>query len=238
MNEDDVKPNADNGLPLKGGAFATDPRLGRIASFDPRSRNFNIRSLFTVEHTTPRSYTWKCPVWLDQGDSPACVGFAWSQELAARPKMVEGITNESAMELYHSAQTLDEWAGENYDGSSTLGGVKACVKLGKITEYRWAFTTLDLAIAVSYLGPAVIGINWYNHMFTPGIDGFISVGGGIAGGHDILVIGYSVGKNAFKLHNSWGVGWGISGEAWISFNDLDRLLNEQGDACIPVVRVR
>lgn len=244
MSDEDVKPNAENGIPLKGGFFATDPRLGRIPEFDERSRNYNIRKLFTVEeHTTPRSYTWTCPVWLDQGDTPACVGFAWSQELAARPVKVQGITNESAQELYHSAQMLDEWPGENYDGSSTLGGVKAAVKLGKIEEYRWAFNTMDLAIAVSWFGPAVVGINWYNKMFNPVFIGddampWLQIGGGLAGGHDILVIAYNVKKNAFKMHNSWGSAWGLSGEAWISFADLDRLLHENGDACIPVIRVK
>lgn len=229
----------EDGILLKNGNETTDPRLGRIVQFDERSRNFNIRSLFKAEeHTEPRSYTWGCNQWLDQLTTSACVGFSFSHELIAAPKKVEGIDYDYAFALYKAAQNLDEWPGQNYEGTSILGGAKAVVASGKMTEYRWAFDTMDLAIAVSYFGPAVIGINWYEQMFTPDVNGFLSIGGALAGGHAILVRGFNVKKNAFKLRNSWGISWGITGDCWIRFDDMNTLLNQAGEACIPVTRIK
>lgn len=223
-------------IQLKNGNQSTDPRLGRIPQFDERSRNFNIRKIIGVDELVPRTYRWWCPAWLNQMDTPACVGFSVSHELAAYPVMVKNVTNQTALALYYSAQKLDEWPGENYAGTSVLGGIKAAQALGKIGEYRWAFNTMDLAITVSWFYPAIIGINWYEQMFIPNERGIITIGGDIAGGHAIMVRGYSAERNLFLMRNSWGVGWGISGDCWISFADMDRLLNEQGEACIPVER--
>ena len=38
------------------------------------------------------------------------------------------------------------------------------------------------------------------------------------GGHCMLLVGYDDTKNAFKVMNSWGVGWGDNGFGWISYN--------------------
>lgn len=210
--------------------------LGRLEEFDERSRDFPIRALLGAK--PPRSYTWKCSVVLNQGNVGACTGFSWAQELAARPKVIGNVTNQTGLTLYHKAQDLDEWPGNNYEGSSVLGAVKAVQELypGAIPEYRWAFGLDDLILAVGYAGPAVIGINWYNDMFTPDSQNTIHVGGGLAGGHAILVNGVNVKNKLFRLHNSWGHGWGMQGESRISFADMGRLLKEKGEACIPVRR--
>lgn len=225
---------------LRDGSTVTDPRLGRIAQFDERSRAFPIRLL--VEAKKPRSYTWRCNTWLDQGQEGACVGFSWSHELAARP-VEQAVDAAYARRLYHEAQKIDEWPGGSYpgarpvyEGTSVLAGAKVLSKWGRIPEYRWAFGLQDLILAVGYTGPAVIGVNWYERMFAPGSDGFLRVGGAVAGGHAIAVIGVSVPRRAFRLHNSWGKSWGDQGRAWLSWDDMERLLHEQGDACVPVKR--
>jgi len=210
--------------------------LGRLEEFDERSRDFPIRALLGAK--PPRSYTWKCPVTLNQGNVGACTGFAWAQELAARPKVVENVTNQVGLNLYYKAQHLDEWPGNNYEGSSVLGAVKAVQELhpGAIPEYRWAFGLEDLILAVGYAGPAVIGVNWYSDMFRPDGQNIIHVSGDLVGGHAILVNGVNVKNGLFRLHNSWGSHWGFNGEARISFADMDKLLRRKGEACIPVRR--
>ncbi len=40
------------------------------------------------------------------------------------------------------------------------------------------------------------------------------------------------------MRNSWGRGWGVDGDCLISIEDLDRLLGEAGEACVPVRRVK
>lgn len=209
-------------------------RFGRLPEFDRRSRDFQIRDL--IKATKPRSYTWSCGIVLDQGNVGACTGFSVCHEAAARPVVVLGISNQTGLDVYHRAQKLDEWPGENYEGSSVLGAVKAGKERGWYKEYRWAFGESDLALAVGYKGPAVLGINWYSGMMNPDRQGIIRPTGAVEGGHAILCNGYNVKKKLYRLHNSWGPGWGIKGEAFIASEDLKRLLKEDGEACIPVIR--
>lgn len=214
--------------------------LGRRPQFDEASRAFPIREL--VGTRAPRSYTWACGVNLDQGNDGACVGFAWAAELAARPVVVPRVDNPTGFALYREAQVLDEWPGEDYSGTSVLAGAKAVAARGWMGEYRWAFGVDDLAVAVGWAGPAVIGINWHQDMFEPGGDGFVRPTGVVAGGHAILVRGYSAKARRFLLHNSWGARWGgrggaPAGCAWIAHDDLGALLADQGDACVPVRRM-
>jgi C1A family cysteine protease len=58
------------------------------------------------------------------------------------------------------------------------------------------------------------------------------------GGHAILCHGFNVKGNYFKLHNSWGPNWGVNGECKISFEDMDKLLKQHGEAVIPTKRLR
>lgn len=219
---------------LRGGYKTEDRRLDRIPQFDERSRDYPIRKL--IGDKKPRSYTWRCSSWLDQGSEGACVGFSFAHELAGKPKPMPFITEQTAKIIYREAQKIDEWHGEAYEGTSVLAGAKVVVKKGGMKEYRWAFGIEDLKLAVGYAGPAVIGVDWYTGMFDTDATGFISATGTVAGGHAILCHGISIKKKAFKLHNSWGRDWGMDGECWISFDDMDKLLRQQGEACIVLGR--
>jgi hypothetical protein len=212
----------------------TPRKFGRRASFDPRSRNYPIRAL--VLGLAPRSYTWSCAVHLDQGSTSACTGFSVSQEAAAKPVVVQGISSAVALALYERAKQLDEWPGENYEGSSVLGAIKAGVERGWYGEYRWAFGEPDLALAIGYKGPAVLGINWYDGMMEPDAKGVLHASGQVVGGHAILCNGYSVTKKLYRVHNSWGAAWGLNGEAFITVADMAKLLGADGEACIPLIR--
>lgn len=207
----------------------------RRIQFDNRSRNFPIR-MALPSVAPPRSYTWSCPIWLDQGSEGACVGFSVAQEAAARPVSVKNVTTDTAQWVYRRAQELDIWPGQDYDGTSVIAGIKAGKELGWYQEYRWAFGLNDLILALGYKGPAVLGINWYEGMFDTDARGLVHVTGSIVGGHAILATGVSVKKKLVRLHNSWGQDWGLGGDCYISFDDLNRLLHEEGEACIPVKR--
>jgi len=227
-------------MQLCDGSEVDDPRLGRVPEFDDRSRAYPIR--MAIERRRLRSYTWRCDPRLDQGREGACVGFAWAHELAARP-VEQSADAAKARHIYHEAQKVDEWPGGSYpgakpryEGTSVLAGAKIVQRLGYVPEYRWAFGMQDLSLAVGWVGPAVIGVNWYEGMFAPGPDGFIRVSGQRSGGHAVAVIGVNVRRLTFTIHNSWGPSWGRSGRAFISWADMDRLLREKGDACIPVKR--
>jgi len=208
----------------------------RIVKFDERSRAFPIRQYGIFRKR--RSYTWRCGINLDQGSEGACTGFAVSHEAAARPVVVMGITNDVARSIYRRARQLDEWPGENYEGSSVLGAIKAGQEKGWYGEYKWAFSESDLALAVGYYGPVVLGINWYEGMGNPDSNGRIRPTGDVLGGHAILCNGFSVKTNLYRLHNSWGPAWGINGDCFISADDLTKLLREQGECCVPIKRFK
>ncbi len=209
--------------------------LGRLEEFDERSRAYPIRTLL-AGITMPRSYTWSCSVQLDQGSIGACVGFSWAAELAARPVVVPSITNTTGLQIYYSAQQADEWPGHDYEGTSVLAGAKTAQMMGYIDEYRWAFSFDDVLLSIGYKGPAVLGIPWYEGMDWPSAGGYIRPTGALRGGHAILANGVSVRTGFVRLHNSWSSSWGVNGDCFISFEDLRTLLEQHGEACIPVRR--
>lgn len=45
-------------------------------------------------------------------------------------------------------------------------------------------------------------------------------------GHAVVVVGYDDTKNAFKLINSWGTGWGENGFMWINYNAFKGIVKE------------
>ena len=92
---------------LRDGSQSGDIRLDRIIFFDERSRAYPIRRMVAVKK--PRSYTWRCKTYLDQGSEGACVGFGIAHELAARPSEVKGLTKKFAREaIYWEEQKIDE----------------------------------------------------------------------------------------------------------------------------------
>jgi len=165
-----------------------------------------------------------------------CTGFAVAHEAAAWPVRVWNITEKVARAIYYRARQLDEFPGEDYEGSSVLGAMKAGQEKGWYEEYRWAFGEEDLALAVSRKGPCVLGINWYEGMSEPDRKNYIHPTGQLLGGHAILCRGYNVKKERYTLHNSWGRSWGIYGTCYISKQDMTLLLKRRGEACIPIIR--
>lgn len=217
----------------------SDPRLGRRPQIDSRSACFPMCAMLPrLAYKKPRSRIWRCEEVLDQGVEGSCVGHGFAHELIARPYPIKHITHGKAVAIYKKAQTLDEWPGTNYSGTSVLAGAKAIQELypGTIESYRWANNLQDVIATLGYHGPIVIGVNWYVGMYKPDTKGFIHVTGSIVGGHCLLLRGVDIIKNRLMLHNSWGASWGKNGTCWISFEDFDRLMSEGGDACIPIRR--
>jgi|SRR5688572_2221746 len=208
--------------------------LGRLPAADERDRVFSIAPLLpAAAPAKPYRYWWANGWWGDQGFRPWCVEYSWHHFVADGP-----ITHEQDAPLweigsvYHEAQRIDEWPGEAYDGTSVRAGAKVLQSQGKIQQYRWAFNLEDLVQTVWTISPVVFGSNWYDSMFYPDEAGKITIGGPVAGGHAYLLDGINVTKGLFRIKNSWGRGWGKKGFAYISFDDVNRLLQEDGEACI------
>lgn len=221
---------------------------------DPRSRDFPIRA--TIGRVTRRSRWWASPrQMIDQGEEGACVGFGWTNEALASPgrvKIGDGTTEAAetfARQLYRAAQRIDEWEGEAYEGTSVLAGAKLLDTAGIIKGYRWAFSIDDVidalcAPATDGGGPVVVGIPWTDTMYQTRPGGLVEVDGRLVGGHCIVLTGYHTGIRipeegwttrieVIRWRNSWGPSYGKRGDGFIRPEHLERLLKEDGEACIP-----
>lgn len=233
---------------LRNQSTVDDPRLDRLPEFDPRSRDYPITAVLGPEQQKPITRLWTIPSGspvLDQGSEGACVGFGVTNELRFSPMPIRGLDATFARQsIYWRAQENDQWPGGSYpganptyEGTSVLAGIKTAATLGYYAEYRWAFGEDDLALAVSHQGPAVIGVNWYGGMFKPDSGGYLRPTGNVAGGHCVLVIGITASRGDYTIYNSWGADWGRNGRARITRDDMARLLDEDGDACVITSRL-
>lgn len=212
-------------------------------NFDEKSREFPIRALIRTS-PQPRNKLWRIGPILDQQSEGACVGFGWTADALATPIAVNldrvrysvpREPNQFARNLYRIAQTIDEWPGEDYEGTSVLAGAKVMKEFGLVKEYRWSFSIQDLIDTVLVKGPVVVGTVWYESMYTPK-DGVLNLKGDIVGGHCYLVVGYAVNhseEDSVIVQNSWGSDWGSGGLATIKISDMNTLLKQDGEACIP-----
>lgn len=225
-----------------------DKRLDWKPRFDDRSRMYGIRPLLGTSKKKKKPTFWQEGTVLDQGAEGACVGFGWLAEIIAKPVVpdeqpTEEVGNHLAQFYYEEAKKLDEWEGQDYEGTSVLAGAKVMKKYGLISEYRWCFNIDDIIDAVATQGPVVIGIPWYNSMYTTNSQGLCGVSGEKVGGHCITLTGYDPAKvfgrqtvEVFRWRNSWGEEYGVNGSGYIRVSDLRKLFAEGGEACIPIVR--
>lgn len=212
--------------------------LGRKPHWDFRNNRFLLRDYITPEMrriaaATPRK-TWDLPTVSDQGSTPHCVGFGWLNFGNCTP-VPDAWPNDRGHEIYYQAKVEDGEPGAE-NGSSTLSGVKAFMHFGflKDSAYAWASSLDDIKTWLLVNGPVVVGTNWYEEMFFPDDNGFINIGGRVAGGHEWMIYGYDTLTDAFQCANSWGEDWGMQGRFYIHSADLERLLREDGDACTTV----
>lgn len=219
----------------------TKPNPGAVRTFDwaphhdPRSRGYGVTRSITP--LPPRRTLWRGGPVLDQGEEGSCVGHGCVAEASASPVRVPGATHAAAVAWYEAAQRLDEWEGEAYSGTSVLAGVKVGRTAGLYAGYEWAFGIDDVRQAVMQLGPVVIGVQWQQGMYDTDSAGLVDLTGPTVGGHCLLLTGYDPAHpqhgEVFRWRNSWGLGYGIRGNAWVRAADLAALLSNGGEAAIP-----
>ena len=238
---------------LKDATASGDARLARLLQFDTRSRNFPMSELLGSRHRKPRSYTWnfwpdKSQVPHDQGNVGSCVGNSWAQECMIRPLATHMSERFAREKIYWEAQRIDPWPGGEYPGASpryagtsVLAGAKVMLALGLFREYRWAFGLDDLIQTLGYHGPAVMGTSWYHDMYFPDKQGYVKPTGAYFGGHAYVAAGVSTTDRSVLFINSWGGAWGGGtgirpGWFRMKYEDVDRLLHDAGEVCVPSLR--
>ena len=222
--------------------------FGWRSRHDARSLNYPMRSLLDQRKIEIKKTMWEEGIVLDQGSEGACVGFAWMGELLAKPvQPKEQPTfekgNRVAYEFYRRAQQIDEWPGEDYEGTSVLAGAKVMRERQFITSFRWCFSIQDIRDTILTEGPVVVGVPWYNGMYRTTSTGLVNISGSLVGGHALVITGYDPAMRfgnktyeVFRWRNSWNKDYGINGSGYIKVSDLEALLKQQGEACVPMGR--
>lgn len=121
-------------------------KLGRIYIPDERDAKYPLAKALAVAPAkssgTPK-YWWAQGWWGDQGDKPQCVAYSWMHWVEDGPvthfykdrDFDPVYLNENRAEkhqslfapeaIYNAAQKIDEWPGEDYDGTSVRAGAKS-----------------------------------------------------------------------------------------------------------------
>lgn len=219
-------------------------------TFDYTPRYDERSLLYRVEHEpvarrfrTRRWRYWHTGPVLDQGREGACVGHGVVGALETMPYN-RGIMHaqQAAFGFYRLAQFIDQWDGENYEGTSVLAGVQVAHRTGMISRYEWCIGIDDLINTVLTKGPVVIGVPWMDSMYQPRPSGQMDISGSQTGGHCVFVSGFSYDRqlkgepkrqSVFRFRNSWGEDWGRRGNAYIEASDLEQLL-QRGEACLMI----
>lgn len=213
----------------------TQLNMGRaFVHHDDRSKNF--RAVHGLMPQTPRDRIWRRGQAYDQGYTFQCVAYTGKGILNSLPasSSVDYDTRRgySTDEFYDGARENDEWPGSDYDGTSGLGLCRWLKANGYINEYRWCFGLNDVLLALSHVGPVGLGVWWYTSMFYPEKGGWLKVSGQQEGGHEVELIGLDLSERCVIGMNSWSAQWGDRGRFKLRFEDLDHLLNQQGDAFV------
>jgi hypothetical protein len=213
------------------------PALGRRYAFDPRDQQFPLRAVVAPAQTVADikiKYWPGLDYWGNQGQVSACCGYSAVHLLHSSPITYrKQIPVYDPVSLYREAQKVDEWPGEDYEGTSVRAVMKVLQDAGFIESYHWAVSLLALRTAVKS-SPVVVGTNWYEDMFFPDKKGKIKIGGSIAGGHAYLIDGINENTETFRIKNSWGRSWGRRGYAYISFENMQQLMSEEGEICLAI----
>ena len=193
----------------------------------PPSRIFAM-----IEAGTVTPVSWTDPVWLNQGETQHCVGFAGAGFIATANATMgtdATVTNALGDELYYAAKVIDGEPKQE-DGSCSRSLAKVLKQRGVIAAYS---LTADILAIEQFMakGPVVFGLPWYQSMMQKDADGFIRLDpmSSIAGGHEIL--GRAEDTGDIVLRNSWGEAWG---ECKVSLGDIKELLAQGGDCLLMV----
>jgi hypothetical protein len=207
--------------------------LGAIPS-PPDERDFPVEQLYALTGTPkavviPPTYVVpNLPAVLDQDGTPQCVAYS-----SGGMKLYE----DGPWPLNESLFFAQIGGGPN--GAYIRNAFKQLLAAGyppdpakhKVSAYYAVpLTQAEVQSAILTFGPIVIGIEWLNSMFRPAPNGvlLINQSQGVAGGHAILLVGWTLINGIFYwiLRNSWGADWGVAGNAYLSGPAFTSLVSE------------
>lgn len=140
--------------------------------------------------------------WYDQGQTPHCVGYSLSRAMSWYNRRFY-----DADWLYYEAQKVDEWDGEDYDGTSVRGGCRILNTVG----HRRIYNGETLNASMQH---GIAAYRWITD-----INDVLDVVGGI-----------QKERGAITWRNSWGTSF--PQKVWLPAETAQRLLNEDGELAV------
>ena len=219
------------------------PKFGRLLAVDERDRQYPAQAALPAEEPERTYKYWPHRTKLDQGQTGTCVAHGCTHLVENSPICPPGTINP--FELYREIVLLDEWSDNDGEasaadsdmqfGTSVRAGMKALQARGLISEYRWAWDADTAARWIWTSGPVVIGVTWFNGLFYPDPrTRIVEATGGIAGGHCVILDGVNMTNRMVRFLNSWGPSYGQNGAARMTFETLDKLLADEGEAAMAI----
>lgn len=103
----------------------------------------------------------------------------------------------------------------------TSPGPDAALHRGENHVASYAFAPTDVGSLKSALvdadAPLLMQIEVVDGFYSPSADGRVAYSGAKRGGHEMSIVGYDDLKQAWRIRNSWGTGWGQRGYAWLPY---------------------
>ena len=173
--------------------------------------------------------TWDIPAVMDQGTTPACVGYGYAAWAMSAPSLNRAPIDPYA--LYRFAQTLDEWPGEDYAGTSAGAGAQALAAWGRLHSYSYTAEYEVMRAWMLHRGPVLLSTPWLQGMMGTRANGYVTARGDLVGFH--LVECYDIRGGSVGCLNSWGDKWGKGGTFRISRPDFERLFLMGAEVVLP-----
>ncbi|CAN5459872.1 C1 family peptidase [soil metagenome] len=236
--------------PAKPGRLALKDRLltARPDSLDFRDLMYTPTLIEVPARRDLAAYRKAKVPMLDQGREGACTGFGLAtvvHYLLRTRRLAADIKEISPYMLYDMARRYDEWAGEDYEGSSCRGAMKGWHKHGVCDLKLWQSSgggslseknsndaarrplgayfrvnhrdLVAMHAAISEVGILYVSSKVHSGWDHPGKDGRIALDNDNIGGHSFAIVAYD--EQGFWLQNSWGANWGFQGFGHVSYED-------------------
>ncbi len=220
-----------------------DPRLGRQVVHDPQSKNFPLRLAALPElPTEPVRHRIHGPRTTPRQRIGCCTGVDQMVKCNAEGNRIPGaiLGMAEAERVYSQASRLDPWPGSwppEDTGSSGLAACKAAKQLGYIVRYEWVFSGARQILAALVGKPGTpgrcvgVGTWWHKDMMKPDPETLlVRPTGPKVGGHQWTITGWEPRYRAFEALCWWGPDFGDNGRFRITLDDLDEMLDDDGDA--------
>lgn len=224
--------------------------LGRIKRHDEKSREYAYPLRRAIKGQSVRHQLLTKN--LDQFYLGACVGFSGANLLNTQPARASRaafnrvvhqrfqnryLGQDDGIRSYSESTIRDPWPGEyppTDEGSSAIGLMSWWKDAGIISRYEWTFT-FEGFLAALQRQPVLIGSWWYEGLGEPDSKGVVRLSGQQLGGHEYLANAILWDRKLIGCEQSWGEEYGAWGKFYVSFEDMEHLIMDEGDVAVPIL---